>query len=150
TLETLGVFGDGSDVCLEDDLLRRGGTDDRAEPPQVGWAPGGSARLPDILPQEQGCEPKLRGFESAESIFPCPAQVPHRFIVYLGDGDRGEVSRAHQAGQCDGVSPVGCDPIPGLCGNQGGCDDPADMAFCGEITVEPRATRAGFRDKDKV
>jgi hypothetical protein len=116
----------------------------------VGWAPGGAARLPDILPQEQGFEPKLRGFEIADSIFTCPAQVPNRFIVYLGDVDGGKVSRTHQAGQFDGVTPVGFDPIPGLFGNQGGCDDAADMAFFGEITVEPIATRASFIDKDEV
>jgi hypothetical protein len=67
-----------------------------------------------------------------------------------GDIDGCQVTRAQQSGQFDGVSPVGFDPIPGLFGDQGGSDDPADMTFVGEIAVEPRATRAGFIDQDKV
>jgi hypothetical protein len=150
TLETLGVCGHGPDVFLEDDLRRRGGTDDRAEPPQVGWAPGRSTCLPEILPQEKGFEPNLRGFVSAESLCTCAAQVPHRFIVSLRDVDRGQGPRTHQAGQCEGVSPVGFDPIPGLFGTQGGCDAPADMAVCGEITLEAVPTGACLIDKEEM
>ena len=116
TLETFGVFGDRTDVFLKDDLLRRCGTDHLAEPPEVGWAPGGPARVTDILPQEKGFEPKLRGLEIADRLFPCPAQVANRFILHRGDIDGRQVTRAHQAGQFDGVSPVGFDPIPGFLG----------------------------------
>jgi hypothetical protein len=35
-------------------------------------------------------------------------------------------------------------------GDQWGSDDPADLAFVGEIAVEPITARAGFIDKDKV
>jgi hypothetical protein len=45
---------------------------------------------------------------------------------------------------------VGFDPLPGLLGDPGGRDDAADLAFVGELAVEPIATRAGFIDKDKV
>ena len=83
TLEAFGVFGDRPHVFLEDDLLRRGGTDDLAEPPEVGRAPGGPARIADILPQEKGFEPKLGGLEIADGIFTSPAQVPNGFILDL-------------------------------------------------------------------
>jgi hypothetical protein len=131
TLETLGVCGNGPDVCLADALRRRGGTDDLAAPPQVGGAPGSPPCLPAILPEEKGGAPQLRGFASAASLFTGPAQGPHRCIVSLGDVDGGKVSRTHQAGQLDGVTPVGCDPIPGLFGTHGGCAAAADMAFFG-------------------
>jgi hypothetical protein len=45
---------------------------------------------------------------------------------------------------------VGFDPIPGLFGNQGGRDAPADLACFGERAVEPRATRPSFIAKDEV
>jgi hypothetical protein len=135
---------------LEHGLLRGGGTDDFAKPPEVGRVPVCPACIPDILPQEKGFEPKLRGLEIVDSIFTRPAQVPNGFIVHLGDVDGSKVARAHQAGQFDGVSPVGFDPIPGLSGNQGGGHDPADIAFFRQVAVEPIATRAGFIDKDEV
>jgi hypothetical protein len=74
---------------LEHDLLCWGGTDDRAEPPEVGWTPGGPARITDIVPQEKGFALELRSLESADGIFTRPAQVPHRFIRHLGNVDRG-------------------------------------------------------------
>jgi hypothetical protein len=51
TLEPCGVFGDRSDIGLEDDWLSGCGTDDLCEPPEMGRAPGGPARLADILAQ---------------------------------------------------------------------------------------------------
>jgi hypothetical protein len=39
---------------------------------------------------------------------------------------------------------------PGFLGNQGGRHDAADLAFLGQIAVEPRATRPRFIDKDEV
>jgi hypothetical protein len=34
--EAFGGLGDGSDVCLEDEVLRGGGPDDLSAPPEVG------------------------------------------------------------------------------------------------------------------
>jgi hypothetical protein len=62
-LESLGVFVDRSDVFLKDDLLRGGGTDHLGEPPEVGRAPGGPARIVDIVPEEAGFEPELGGLQ---------------------------------------------------------------------------------------
>src|SRR5262249_45950044 len=71
-------------------------------------------------------------------------------ILHLGHVDRGEVSRAHQAGQFDGIPTVGFNPIPWRFGDQRGRDAPADLAFFRQGAVEPIATRAGFIDKDTV
>jgi hypothetical protein len=49
-LETGSVFGDRLHVFLKNDLLRRCGTDDLAEPSEVSRAPAGAARIADILP----------------------------------------------------------------------------------------------------
>src|SRR5215470_5720468 len=117
TRQPFGVFGDRTDVLLEHDLLCRGGTDDLAEPSEVGWSPGGSARITDIVPQEKGFQPKLRGLQITDGIFTRPAQVSNRFILNRWDIDRGEVARAHQASQFDGIPAVGFDPIPGLFGD---------------------------------
>src|SRR4030095_6699721 len=132
----------------EHELLRRGGTDDLAEPSEMGWAPGGAACVTDIVPQEKGFPPKLGGLHSTDGICTRPAQVPHGCILTRRDVDRGEVPRAHQACQFESVTTVGCDPIPGLFGDQGGRDAPTDMAFCGEIAGEPRATRPRCIDTD--
>jgi hypothetical protein len=116
----------------------------------VGRAPGGPARIPNILPQQKRFEPKLGGFESADGIFTGTAQVTNGFVLNLRDVDRGQVTRAQQPGQFDGISTVGFDPIPGLCGNQGGSDNPTDMAFLSEIAGEPIPTRPCFIDKDQM
>ena len=73
TLEPFGVFGDGADVFLKDNLLRGCGTDHFAQPAQVGGTPGGPARITDILPQQEGFQPELGGLEIPDCIFTRPA-----------------------------------------------------------------------------
>jgi hypothetical protein len=144
-----GVLGYGTDVFLKDDLLGGRGTNDLAEPPQGSGAPGGPACIPDSLPQEKRFEPKRRGLEVVDGLFPRPAQIANRFSVHFGYVNRGEIPRAPQAGQFDGVSSIGCHPILWFLGEQRGRDDPADLAFCCPIAGEPIATRAGVSDKDE-
>jgi hypothetical protein len=144
------VLGHGADVFLRDDWLGWRGTDDLAEPPEVSRTPGGPACIPDVLSQEKRFEAKLRGLEIVDSIFTRPAPVTNRFILHLGHVDRGEVPRAHQAGQFDGVSAVGFDPVARLFGNQGGGDDPADIAFFQQVAIEPVAAGARFIDEDEL
>src|SRR4029450_7260286 len=150
TCKPFSVLGDGSDVFLEHNLLGGSGTDHLAEPPQVGRAPGGPGRIPNILPQQKRLEPKLGGLESADGICTGTAQVTNGFVLNLRGVDRGQVPRAHQPGQLDGISTVGFGPIPGLFGDQGGSDDPTDMAFWSERAVEPIPTRPCFIDKDEM
>ena len=88
TLESLGVFVDRADVFLEDNLLRGCGTDDFGEPPEMGWVPGCPARVPDVMSEQEGFEPKLGVLEIAEGIFTRPTEVTNGFIFHLGDIDR--------------------------------------------------------------
>jgi hypothetical protein len=89
-----------------------------AEPPQGRGAPGGSARRADILPQQERFEPKFGRCEIADGIFPGTAQVTHGVVLNLGDVDRGQVPRAHQAGELDRITTGGFDLLASLLGDQ--------------------------------
>ena len=108
---------DRPDICLKDDVLRRCGTDDFAEPPEMGWPPIGPAHIADIVPEQEGCAPKCRGLEIAQSIFASPAQITHGFVFDFGDRDQGEIPQAHQAGELHSVTAVGFHPVAHLFGN---------------------------------
>jgi len=146
-LEPFTVFGDRPDICWEDDVLCWGGTDHLAEPAQVSRAPGSPPCLPDIMPQQKGCEAKLGRLESVEGIFTSTAQVSNGFVCDRWDIDRRESTRAHQPRQLDGITTSSGDSVAGLLRNQGGGDDPAAVAFFGQRAIEPRAAGAGFIDK---
>jgi len=90
-LEPFGGLGDRSDICLEDDWLRWGGTDDLAEPAQVSRAPGGPTGISDIMPQQQRFQAQLGRLEIVERIFTRAAQVTHGFVCDRGDIDRREI-----------------------------------------------------------
>ena len=90
-LEPFGVFGDRPNICLEDDVLRGSGTDNLAEPAQVRRAPGGSACIPDIMPEQKGFEAKLGRLQIVECLFTRTAQVTNGFVFNLGDRDRREI-----------------------------------------------------------
>ena len=150
TSQTFSLFGDGLDVCLKDDLLRRCGTHHLAEPAQVGGTPVGPPRRADIVPQQEGFEPQLGRLQIPQGLFPRPTQVADRCIVEGRDIDRGEVPGAHEPGQLHGVPSVGFHPVARLFRNQRGSDHPADVVFFGQITIEPIPTWTGFIDKDEV
>lgn len=85
TLEAFAVCMDGADLFLQDHWLRRGGTDHRREPPQVGRAPLGPARGTPIVSEQAGFEPERGVFASAQGLFTCPREVAHRCLFALGD-----------------------------------------------------------------
>jgi hypothetical protein len=91
TLEPVRVFGARPDICLEDDVLGGGGTDDLAQPAPVRRAPGGPTGRADIMPQQQGFEAERGRLESVERLFPRTAQGTHSFVVDRWDRDRREV-----------------------------------------------------------
>ena len=91
TLEVFGVFGDGPHVFLEDELLGWSRTDHFREPPEVGRAATGLARIANILPEEKGLEAAFGGFEIAQGIFASAAQVPDGFVRDLWHLDRGQI-----------------------------------------------------------
>jgi len=150
TPEALRVFRDGPDLFLKDDLLRRGGTDDFREPPEVSRAPIGPARRADILSEQEGFEPECGVFEIADHIFARPCEIPDCFVVHFGDIHRREVPRAGQSGQLDRITAVRLDPLPRLLGHQRRGHDPAVIAFLLQRALEPRAARPRFGEKDEV
>ena len=89
TLQAFGVLVHRPDIFLEDDLLGRGGTDHFREPAQVGRAPGGPARIADIMPQQKRFEPELGGLEIPDGIFASPAQIADGFVFDRGEHRRG-------------------------------------------------------------
>jgi hypothetical protein len=62
-LEPFGVRGDRPDLCVADDVLGWGGTDDLAEPAPVRRAPGGPTGVAHSLPQQNGVQANLGGLE---------------------------------------------------------------------------------------
>ena len=127
-----------------------GGTDDRAQPAQVRRAPSGPTGLPDIMPEQKGCEAALGRLELVERLFPRAAQGTNRCVVDRWDIDRREVPCAPQARQLAGIPTSRCDTVAGLLREQGRGNDPAAVAFCGQRAREPTAAGAGFRDKDAL
>ena len=118
TLEAFGVFVHRSDVFLKDDVLSRCWTDHLGEPPEMGRAPVGPARVADIVSEHEGFEANRGVLAIAEGILTGSREITNGFIFYLGDLDRGEGSCSSQAGQLHSVSAVRFDSITGLFGNE--------------------------------
>jgi hypothetical protein len=70
-------------------------------------------------------------------------------IFPRGNIHRGEVPRAHQAGQLSGITASGLHPVAGRFRNQRRRHHPAHMAFFGQVTITPGATRPRFIDTDQ-
>jgi hypothetical protein len=131
-LQALEAFSDRVDrahVFLEDDWLGGGGANHLGEPSERGGTPMGAAGIADIGSQQKGFEPKLGGFEVLGGVLTGAGEIPNGFIFKLGDLDRGEITRAHQACELDGVAAVGFDAITGLFRDPRGRHDPARMTF---------------------
>jgi hypothetical protein len=148
-LETCGVCVDGADVCLEDHWLSRCGADHLAEPPEVGRAPGRPARVLNIMPEPEGLQTTLSRLEITAGVCTSAGEVAERFIVQPGKRDGGPITRAHQAGQWDGVTAVGVHPVARLFRDQRRRHHPAPMAFFGKVALAPGAPGTGCIDKDK-
>jgi hypothetical protein len=150
SLASRGVFMDGSAVCLEDHVLSRCGTDDCREPSAVGRAPSGPARRADVMSEPEGFETALSRLEVSQGIFTGAGELANGVIFDRGNGDGGEITRAHEAGQLHRVPAVGVHTVAGLVGHQGGRDDPADLAVLRQIAREPGPTGSCFIDHDQV
>jgi hypothetical protein len=143
------LCGDGLDVCLKDQLRRRGGTADRAEPAPVGGAPGGPPGRAASVSQPDGCEPPRGRLQIPPGIVPCPTAVAEGCIVDGGDVDRGEGSRAPEPGQWPGRPPVGVHPLPRRFRQQGRGHAPTDVACMHQGARAPGAAGAGVVDADQ-
>jgi hypothetical protein len=102
------------------------------------------------MPQQKRFQAKLGRLEIVERIFTRAAQVTNGFVCDRWDIDRREIPRAHQPRQLDRVTTVGFHAVTGLFGNEGGRDDPADMALFRQRAIEPVATGSRFIDEDQV
>jgi hypothetical protein len=150
TLESFGLLRNGTDICLQDAVLRRCGADDCRKPPEVGRAPMCPAHVTAILSQHKGCETDLGVFAIADGIFTRPGESPDGFLFPLRDRDHGEITRAGEPGQWQGVAAVGCDPIAWCVGEQRGCHHPAGVAFLRQRAGEPGATGTGCVDEEQM
>ena len=121
TPQTFRLFRDGLDVLLQDHRLRGGGTHHLAEPSQVGRAPVGPPWRAESGPQHEGFEPYRGRLPIPQGLFPRPTQVADRCIVDGRHRHRGEVPGAHEPGQWQGITPVGCDAVTGLLGHASDC-----------------------------
>ena len=92
-VETWQAFrgcGDRAAIGWKDAWWRRGRAAHRREPPELGRAPGGPARVAESLPESEGVEPARGGRESAAGIVTGPAEVTESFLCPRGPRDRGE------------------------------------------------------------
>jgi hypothetical protein len=149
-LEAVGLLSDRPDVFLKDDLWRWGGTDHFGEPPPMGWAPGGPACIPDILPEQEGVEPECGGLQVPPGIFAGTAQIPNGFIFDRGDIDGGKIPRAHQPSQLHRITTVGFDAVARFLGKESGGHDPTVVALLPQVPVEPIAAWSRFLDQYQV
>jgi hypothetical protein len=98
---------------------------------EVGRVPRGLARVADIRSEQKGLEAKLRTLEIAHRIFARLGEVADGFIIRGGDIDRGEIPRAHQAGQWHGITAVGVHAVTGLFGESRRGRPPSRDGFFG-------------------
>ncbi len=150
TPEPLRVFGDGADVFLKDNVLRRGGTAHLREPPEVGRAPVSSARVAEILPEQKSFETELGRLEVPQGIFTGAAEIANGFIFNRGNLHGGEIPRAHQARELDCIPTIRFHPVARLFGHEGGRDDTAELALFRQIAIEPIPTGTSFIDEDQM
>jgi hypothetical protein len=149
TLAAVVGLAHGSDLVLQNDVLRWRGADDCREPSQVGRAPMSPAPIAASVSEPKGVETKLGIFEIAEGGFPCPGEVVKSFLFALGDLHGGEVPATGQSGELHGISAVRLDPVARFFGEQRRCPHPTVVPFVAQIPVEPGATGTRFRDEDE-
>ena len=77
---------------LERRCARPVGTDDFAQPSEVGWPPGGPARVAAVMPQQESVETPLGGLQIPEDIVTSAAQVTEGLICNRGDIGGGEIA----------------------------------------------------------
>ncbi len=102
------------------------------------------------MPPHAGVAPSRGRWQIPAGLFPRSAPLAAGFSVEGGAIHRGEVPGAPQPGQWPSVPPVGGAPVARLCGQQGGGDDPAAIAWVQQGAREPGAAGARVRDADAL
>ena len=134
-----------SGACLARDLRMPAGlvTRSRVAPP------GAASRLVPIgtLLSEGWRAVALRGVWWPGALFGNGPHEPHQLTgaAEVTDGlvldrrhrERRELPSPHEPGELDGITAVGCDPVPSRWGDYGGSDDPTGIALLAEIAIKP-------------
>ena len=149
-LQSFVMVVEGADVLLEDNLLGRRGTDDLREPAQMSGSPVGAPGVADILAQQEGLQPALGGLQILEGILPGAGQIADRLVLDLGDVDRGQITRAHQAREGDRIAPVGLDPVTGPLGNQRRSHHEARDLLAPQVAIQPVPARSRLVNEHEV
>ena len=105
-LEAIDLFIDGAHGFLKDDLLRRRRTHDLREVPAMGVVPG---RAPDVVPaqaQQERFQPQLRVLARHPRGIARATQIAEGFILDRRHVDGGEIARAQEPRELDGVTPI--------------------------------------------
>jgi hypothetical protein len=92
TLEAFAVCTHGTDICLQDDVLRRGGTDDLREPSEGGRAPIGPAGGAETVSAQQGCETQRGLLQIADGVFAGAGEIAQSFLFDLRDLHGGAIA----------------------------------------------------------
>jgi len=144
------VLGDSVNIFLEDDLLGRCRADDRCEPSQVCLAPVRRAAVADVEAQEQGFETRLGSLQITHCILSCATKIPYRLVFEPGYINGGQIARAHEAGQLNGIASVGLDTVSRFAGDQRRSDHVTLIAFLGEVPIETVPAGTSFIDEDEL
>jgi hypothetical protein len=87
-LEAVAVVGDGAAICWQDEVLHRGGPDDRGAPPEGGWPPMGPTGGAAIVAEQDGCETTWGVLAIAEGVCTCAGEIAQGCLLAPGDSDR--------------------------------------------------------------
>ena len=143
-LEAIDLFIDGPHGFLKDDLLRRRRTHDLREVAAVRVVPG---RAPDIVPaqsEEERFQPQLRVLARHARGIARATQIAEGFVLDRRHVDGGEIARAQEPRELDGVTPIRLHAVAWLLRDQRRRDHLTRQALRGEIPVEAVATRSRF------
>jgi hypothetical protein len=110
----------------------------------VGRRPGSLAGVTHILPKQQCLEPVAGIALRADGVVPRPQQVADGLIFGIRHADGTQFIGPRQAGQLDGIAPVGLDPFPWPSRCQRGRHHRARDPACCEVPVEGIPARPGL------
>ncbi len=78
------------------------------------------------------------------SRFARPNQIADGFMLRIRHPDSGEFAGSMQPGKCDGVTPVGLNPLTWPLRDQGRCHHQAVMTKLTDLTIQPVACRTSL------
>ena len=138
----------GADGLLEAHRLGGRRADDFRQPASRGRSPGGAARMPALLAQEEGLHTGLGGLAIPDRRLTGAGQVAEGLVRARWARDGRQRAGTPQAGARDGVASIGLAAGPRVRRDQGRGHAPAAPVWLREVPVEPGATGTGVVDDD--